>query len=107
MTMDEIDEEIQVRPARSSFAGEDRPRHERPRLGAAVALRAAREDPGPRHDGRLSCCVDARILAEYDEVTHRARLSIDSAKADDVLEATTVRPLGGLGPSAASAADPG
>jgi uncharacterized protein len=35
--------------------------------------------------GAVSCCVDARILAEYDDVTHRARLSIDSAKADDVL----------------------
>ncbi len=36
--------------------------------------------------GAVSCCVDARILAEYDDVTHRPRLSIDSSKADDVLE---------------------
>lgn len=36
--------------------------------------------------GALECCVDARILAEYDDVLHRPRLSIDAARADDVLE---------------------
>jgi putative PIN family toxin of toxin-antitoxin system len=36
--------------------------------------------------GAISCCVDARILAEYDGVTHRPRLSIDPARADDLLE---------------------
>jgi putative PIN family toxin of toxin-antitoxin system len=36
--------------------------------------------------GAVGCCVDARILAEYHDVTHRPRLSIDAAKADDVLE---------------------
>ena len=36
--------------------------------------------------GAVNCCVDARILAEYDHVIHRPRLSIDPAKADEVLE---------------------
>ena len=36
--------------------------------------------------GAIACCVDARILAEYDAVLHRPRLSIDAARADDVLE---------------------
>jgi putative PIN family toxin of toxin-antitoxin system len=36
--------------------------------------------------GAVCCCVDARILAEYDDVMRRPRLSIDPAKADDVLE---------------------
>ncbi len=36
--------------------------------------------------GAVDCCVDARILAEYDDVLHRPRLSIAAAKADDVLE---------------------
>lgn len=36
--------------------------------------------------GAIDCCVDARIIAEYDAVLHRPRLSIDAAKAGDVLE---------------------
>ena len=35
--------------------------------------------------GDASCCVDARILAEYDDVLHRPRLAIDAARADDLL----------------------
>jgi putative PIN family toxin of toxin-antitoxin system len=36
-------------------------------------------------DGRLECAVDARILAEYDDVVHRPRLNIDPAKLESVL----------------------
>ena len=36
--------------------------------------------------GAVECCVDARILAEYDDVLRRPRLSIAAAKADDVLD---------------------
>ena len=36
--------------------------------------------------GAIDCCVDARILAEYDDVLHRPRLLIAAAKAVDVLE---------------------
>lgn len=36
--------------------------------------------------GEVTLCVDARILLEYDEVLHRPRFSIDSAKADILIE---------------------
>ena len=46
-------------------------------------------------DGRLECAVDARILAEYDEVVHRPHLNIDPAKLEKVLgELRAVGPLG-------------
>jgi uncharacterized protein len=44
-------------------------------------------------DGRLECAVDARILAEYDDVVHRPRLDIDPAKLEPVLSQLRV---GGL-----------
>lgn len=36
--------------------------------------------------GAVSCCVDARILAEYDDVLHRPRLAIDPARASEALD---------------------
>ena len=36
--------------------------------------------------GAAECCVDARVFSEYDDVLHRPRLAIDTAKADEVLD---------------------